>query len=98
MPTQHSVRGLAGLFSGMQRDSDILSGRRLQSALLTLQAYKSDAYWHPIALQEEWPEYAKFATGHGQFWVLIREHAEIVNADTFVERLFTRHCFTSISE
>ena len=63
-----------------------------------LQAYESDAIRHPIALQEEWPEYAKHATGHGQWWVLIREHAEIVNADSFVERLFARHCFTTVNE
>ena len=75
-----------------------LSQDCLLIALLVLQAYKTDAYRHPIALQEEWPEYAKLATGHGQFWALIREHAEIINADTFVERLFTWHCFTSISE
>lgn len=75
-----------------------LSGGCLIVALLSQQAYIPQAYRHPIPMQEEWPEFVKHATGHGQFWVLIRKHAEIVNADTFVERLFSRHCFTSLSE
>ena len=74
-----------------------LIGGFVQITLLLQVTYKAEASRHPIAMQEEWPEYVKHTTGHGQFWMLIRKHAEIVNADTFVDRLFTRHCFTSLS-
>lgn len=49
-------------------------------------------------MHEEWPELANHVTGHGQFWVLNRKHAEIVDADQAVDRLFARHCFTSVSQ
>ena len=58
----------------------------------------ADTYRYPVSMHEEWPELANHVTGHGQFWVLNRKHAEIVDADQAVDRLFARHCFTSVSQ
>ncbi len=57
-----------------------------------------DPYRYPVSMHEEWPELANHVSGHGQFWALNRRHAEIVSADEFVDRLFARHCFTSVSQ
>ncbi len=64
---------------------------------LSLQEAKvaETAFRFPLPMHEEWPELRRVWTMHNQYWVLIRKHAAIVDDDTFVEDLFSRHCHSN---
>ena len=48
-------------------------------------------------MHEEFPKLKHNIGGHSQFWAMNRKHAQIVTEDTFIEGLFDRHCYHSIS-
>lgn len=47
----------------------------------------------PLAMHEEWPELRHHTKHHSQWVTLIREHIHIILNDTFLNDLFSRHCY-----
>jgi hypothetical protein len=54
---------------------------------------RDNAHRWPIGMYEEWPDLHKHAKFHRQFITLTRNHAVIVDQDSFVSKLFEKHCF-----
>ena len=54
----------------------------------------SDWAWRfPVPMLEEMPEIEGHTRFHRQFLTLSRGHAEVINSDSRIIRLFQRHCF-----
>ncbi len=51
------------------------------------------AFKWPLSMHEEWPELRHHTKSHSQWVTLIREHAQLVVDDTFVNDLYEKHCF-----
>jgi hypothetical protein len=49
----------------------------------------------PLAMHEEWPELRHHTRSHSQWVTLIREHAQLVVDDTYINDLYEKHCFQS---
>ena len=47
----------------------------------------------PLARHEKWPELRHHTKHHSQWVTLIREHIHIILNDTFLNDLFSRHCY-----
>ncbi|KAK9917995.1 hypothetical protein WJX75_000371 [Coccomyxa subellipsoidea] len=47
----------------------------------------------PLAMHEKWPELRHHTKHHSQWVTLIREHIHIILNDTFLNDLFSRHCY-----
>ncbi|CAK0786767.1 hypothetical protein CVIRNUC_009981 [Coccomyxa viridis] len=56
-----------------------------------------DTFRWPVPMHEEYPKLKHNIGKHSQFWAMNRKHAQIVTDDTFIDGLFDRHCYHSIS-
>ena len=57
-----------------------------------VEAEGSQGGMFPAAMVKEWPDARVHSKYHDQFVTLTREHAKVVLEDTFVYKLFEKHC------
>ncbi len=62
---------------------------------MTLQDIKTYAYRFPLPAHESFPALKDHMRTHAQFFMLIREHAQLVADDTQLYKVFRQHCAPS---